>query len=248
MDYFLYGLIDGSYQHGINNNTSDIDIIEIYSSFINMEKELKKISNFDLNLIPQEQSNNFMKKFNIINWNPSRRIYTGEHFIYNLFYNNNYSYYRWLFPYHYLSDNEFTLEIKKINEDIVKENLPILYSQLINESNRLFQTGLQENYYKLKNYYKLIYKFFIDLIIIIEYYKTKSYKQSLQLGIYKPYILDIKNNFNNYSNFDFIVKRNELLNKISEIKNFYLNAPTNTKYQNQLIQKMENTNYSKFYI
>ena len=51
MDYFLYGLIDGSYQHGINNNTSDIDIIEIYSSFINMEKELKKISNFDLNLI-----------------------------------------------------------------------------------------------------------------------------------------------------------------------------------------------------
>lgn len=54
MDYFLYGLIDGSYQHGINNNTSDIDIIEIYSSFINMEKELKKISNFDLNLIPQE--------------------------------------------------------------------------------------------------------------------------------------------------------------------------------------------------
>lgn len=142
MDYFLYGLIDGSYQHGINNNTSDIDIIEIYSSFINMEKELKKISNFDLNLIPQEQSNNFMKKFNIINWNPSRRIYTGEHFIYNLFYNNNYSYYRWLFPYHYLSDNEFTLEIKKINEDIVKENLPVIYSQLINESNRLFQTGL----------------------------------------------------------------------------------------------------------
>ena len=52
MDYFLYGLIDGSYQYGINNNTSDIDIIEIYSSFINMEKELKKISNFDLNLIP----------------------------------------------------------------------------------------------------------------------------------------------------------------------------------------------------
>lgn len=66
--------------------------------------------------------------------------------------------------------------------------------------------------------------------------------------MYKPYILDIKNNFNNYSNFDFIVKRNELLNKISEIKNFYLNAPTNTKYKNQLIQKMENTNYSKFYI
>ena len=31
--------------------------------------------------------------------------------------------------------------------------------------------------------------------------------------MYKPYILDIKNNFNNYSNFDFIVKRNELLNK-----------------------------------
>ena len=50
--------------------------------------------------------------------------------------------------------------------------------------------------------------------------------------MYKPYILDIKNNFNNYSNFDFIVKRNELLSKISEIKNFYLNAPTNTKYQN----------------
>lgn len=50
--------------------------------------------------------------------------------------------------------------------------------------------------------------------------------------MYKSYILDIKNNFNNYSNFDFIVKRNELLNKISEIKNFYLNAPTNTKYQN----------------
>ena len=42
MDYFLYGLIDGSYQHGINNNTSDIDIIEIYSSFINMEKELNQ--------------------------------------------------------------------------------------------------------------------------------------------------------------------------------------------------------------
>ena len=51
MDYFLYGFIDGSYQYGINNNTSDIDIIEIYSSFINTEKELKKISNFDLNLI-----------------------------------------------------------------------------------------------------------------------------------------------------------------------------------------------------
>ena len=83
-----------------------------------------------------------MKKFNIINWNPSRQIYTGEHFIYvfyfYIFYNNNYSYYRWLFPYHYLSDNEFTLEIKKINEDIVKENLPVIYSQLINESNRLF--------------------------------------------------------------------------------------------------------------
>lgn len=242
MNYFLYGLIDGSYQYGINNNASDIDIIEIYSSFINTEKELKKISNFDLKLISQEQSNNFIKKFNIINWNPSRRIYTGEHFIYNLFFNNTYSYQRWLFPYQYLSDNEFTLEIKKINEDIVKENLPLLYSQLINESSKLFQTGLQENYYKL------IYKSFINLIILIEYYKTKNYKQSLQLGVYKSYILDIKNNFNNYNNFDFIVKRNEFLKKISEIKNFYLNAPTNTKYQNQLIQKMEDTNYSKFYI
>lgn len=242
MDYFLYGLIDGSYQYGINNDTSDIDIIEIYSSFINTEKELKKISNFNLKLISQEQSNNFIKKFNIINWNPSRRIYTGEHFIYNLFFNNICSYYRWLFPYQYLSDNEFTLEIKKINEDIVKENLPFLYSRLINGSNRLFQAGLQENYNKL------IYKSFIELIILIEYYKTKSYKQSLQLGIYRPYILDIKNNFSNYSNFDLIVKRNDILKKISEIKNFYLDASTNTKYRNQLIQKIENTNYSKFYI
>mgnify|MGYP007028219066 CR=1 FL=1 len=54
MNYFLYGLIDGSYQYGINNNTSDIDIIEVYSSFINTEKELRKISNFDLKSIPIE--------------------------------------------------------------------------------------------------------------------------------------------------------------------------------------------------
>lgn len=242
MEHFLYGLIDGSYQYGINNENSDIDIIEIYSSFITMEQELKKIASFDLKQLSTIDSINFMKKYNLTTWNPSRRIYTSEHFIYNLFFNNTDSYYRWLFPYKYLSNNEFTIEIQKINEDIIKENLPLFYIRQINYSNKLFKNGLQEN----NN--KSIYKSFIELILLIEYYKQKNYKQSLQLGNYKPFILNIKNNFKNIKINDLIIKRNNMLKKISEIKNFYLNSPSKTQYQNRLIEVMIHSDFSKFYI
>ena len=59
-----------------------------------------------------------------------------------------------------------------------------------------------------------------------------SVAKVLAYAIHALQVARTTGNFNNYSNFDFIVKRNELLSKISEIKNFYLNAPTNTKYQN----------------
>ena len=39
-----------------------------------------------------------------------------------------------------------------------------------------------------------------------------------------------------------------MLKKISEIKNFYLNSPSKTEYQNKLIEIMSHSDFSKFYI
>lgn len=221
MDNFIYGCIEGSYAQGMQTEDSDLDIIEVYNAAIHMEKELKKINNIELN------------------WpNTSRQIFSSQSFIYNLFYEPNCEYYRWLFPYKYLSDNELTTYIKKYNEDIIKENLPYLYQRLMQAHDIYMILGHQNNNYKY--YYKSLDKY----VLLIEYKKFKNYQESLFCEDYKQLLLDIKlgkYNKNQILKFDKEFKQ--------QIDNFwYMTNESSNIYQQTLINLVNNTSISKFYI
>lgn len=221
MNNFIYGCIEGSYAQGMQTENSDLDIIEVYNAAVHMEKELKKLNTIELN------------------WpNASRQIFSSQSFIYNLFYESSCEYYRWLFPYKYLSDNELTSYIKKHNEDIIKENLPYLYQRLMQAHDTYMILGHQNNNYKY--YYKSLDKY----ILLIEYKKSKSYQESLFCKDYKQLLLDIK--LGKY-NKDQILKFDKEFKQ--QIDNFwYMTNKSSNIYQQTLINLVNNTSISKFYI
>ena len=221
MDNFIYGCIEGSYAEGMQTENSDLDIIEVYSAAIHMEKELKKINDIKLN------------------WsNASRQIFSSQSFIYNLFYEPGCEYYRWLFPYKYLSDNELTTYIKKYNEDIIKENLPYLYQRLMSAHDSYILLGQQYNNFKY--YYKALNKY----ILLIEYQKCQNYKECLQFNNYKQFLLDIK--LGNYSQKEIFNFDKELKQQINS--SWYMISKISNIYQQTLINLVNNTSISKFYI
>ena len=221
MDNFIYGCIEGSYAQGMQTENSDLDIIEVYSAAIHMEKELKKVNDIKLN-----QSN------------ASRQIFSSQSFIYNLFYEPSCEYYRWLFPYKYLSDNELTTYIKKYNEDIIKENLPYLYQRLMQAHDTYMILGHQNNNYKY--YYKSLDKY----VLLIEYKKSKSYQESLFCKDYKQLLLDIK--LGKYTKKQILNFDKEFKKQIDSF--WYMTNESYNIYQQTLINLVNNTSISKFYI
>ena len=221
MDNFIYGCIEGSYAQGMQTENSDLDIIEVYSAAIHMEKELKKVNDIKLN------------------WpNASRQIFSSQSFIYNLFYEPSCEYYRWLFPYKYLSDNELTTYIKKYNEDIIKENLPYLYQRLMQAHDTYMILGHQNNNYKY--YYKSLDKY----VLLIEYKKFKSYQESLFCKDYKQLLLDIK--LGKYTQKQILNFDKEFKKQIDSF--WYMANESCDIYQQTLINLANNTSISKFYI
>lgn len=221
MDNFIYGCIEGSYAEGMQTKNSDLDIIEVYSAAIHMEKELKKINDIKLNWL-----------------NASRQIFSSQSFIYNLFYESSCEYYRWLFPYKYLSDNELTTYIKKYNEDIIKENLPHLYQRLMSAHDSYILLGQQYNNFKY--YYKALNKY----VLLIEYQKYQNYKECLQFNNYKQFLLDIK--LGNYSQKEIFNFDKELKQQINS--SWYMASKISNIYQQTFINLVNNTSISKFYI
>ena len=221
MDNFIYGCIEGSYAQGMQTENSDLDIIEVYSAAIHMEKELKKVNDIKLN-----QSN------------ASRQIFSSQSFIYNLFYEPSCEYYRWLFPYKYLSDNELTTYIKKYNEDIIKENLPYLYQRLMQAHDTYMILGHQNNNYKY--YYKSLDKY----VLLIEYKKFKSYQESLFCKDYKQLLLDIK--LGKYTKKQILNFDKEFKKQIDSF--WYMTNESYNIYQQTLINLVNDTSISKFYI
>lgn len=221
MDNFIYGCIEGSYAQGMQTENSDLDIIEVYNATIHMEKELKKVNDIKLN-----QSN------------ASRQIFSSQSFIYNLFYEPSCEYYRWLFPYKYLSDNELTTYIKKYNEDIIKENLPYLYQRLMQAHDTYMILGHQNNNYKY--YYKSLDKY----VLLIEYKKFKSYQESLFCKDYKQLLLDIK--LGKYTKKQILNFDKEFKKQIDSF--WYMTNESYNIYQQTLINLVNDTSISKFYI
>ena len=221
MDNFIYGCIEGSYAQGMQTENSDLDIIEVYNAAIHMEKELKKVNDIKLN-----QSN------------ASRQIFSSQSFIYNLFYEPSCEYYRWLFPYKYLSDNELTTYIKKYNEDIIKENLPYLYQRLMQAHDTYMILGHQNNNYKY--YYKSLDKY----VLLIEYKKFKSYQESLFCKDYKQLLLDIK--LGKYTKKQILNFDKEFKKQIDSF--WYMTNKSCNIYQQTLINLANTTSISKFYI
>lgn len=221
MDNFIYGCIEGSYAQGMQTNNSDLDIIEVYNAAIHMEKELKKVNDIKLN------------------WsNASRQIFSSQSFIYNLFYEPSCEYYRWLFPYKYLSDNELTTYIKKYNEDIIKENLPYLYRRLMQAHDSYMILGHQNNNYKY--YYKSLDKY----VLLIEYKKLKSYQESLFCKDYKQLLLDIK--LGKYTKEQILNFDKEFKKQIDSF--WYMTNESCNIYQQTLINLVNDTSISEFYI
>lgn len=221
MDNFIYGCIEGSYAQGMQTENSDLDIIEVYSAAIHMEKELKKVNDIKLN------------------WsNASRQIFSSQSFIYNLFYEPSCEYYRWLFPYKYLSDNELTTYIKKYNEDIIKENLPYLYQRLMQAHDTYMTLGHQNNNYKY--YYKSLDKY----VLLIEYKKFKSYQESLFCKDYKQLLLDIK--LGKYTKKQILNFDKEFKKQIDSF--WYMTNKSSNVYQQTLINLVNTTSTSNFYI
>ena len=221
MDNFIYGCIEGSYAQGMQTENSDLDIIEVYNAAIHMEKELKKVNDIKLN-----QSN------------ASRQIFSSQSFIYNLFYEPSCEYYRWLFPYKYLSDNELTTYIKKYNEDIIKENLPYLYQRLMQAHDSYMVLGHQNNNYKY--YYKSLDKY----VLLIEYKKFKSYQESLFCKDYKQLLLDIK--LGKYTKKQILNFDKEFKKQIDSF--WYMTNKSSNVYQQTLINLVNTTSTSNFYI
>lgn len=221
MDNFVYGCIEGSYAQGMQTEDSDLDIIEVYNAAIHMEKELKKLNAIELN------------------WpNASRQIFSSQSFIYNLFYEPSCEFYRWLFPYKYLSDNELTSYIKKYNEDIIKENLPYLYQRLMQAHDTYMILGHQNNNYKY--YYKSLDKY----ALLIEYKKFKSYQESLFCKDYKQLLLDIK--LGKYTQKQILNFDKEFKKQIDSF--WYITNESCNIYQQTLINLANNTSISRFYI
>ena len=221
MDNFIYGCIEGSYAQGMQTENSDLDIIEVYNAAIHMEKELKKVNDVKLN------------------WsNASRQIFSSQSFIYNLFYEPSCEYYRWLFPYKYLSDNELTTYIKKYNEDIIKENLPYLYQRLMQAHDSYMVLGHQNNNYKY--YYKSLDKY----VLLIEYKKFKSYQESLFCKDYKQLLLDIK--LGKYTKKQILKFDKEFKQQIDIF--WYMANKSSNIYQQTLINLVNTTSTSNFYI
>ena len=221
MDNFIYGCIEGSYAQGMQTENSDLDIIEVYNAAIHMEKELKKVNDIKLN------------------WsNASRQIFSSQSFIYNLFYEPSCEYYRWLFPYKYLSDNELTTYIKKYNEDIIKENLPHLYQRLMSAHDSYILLGQQYNNFKY--YYKALNKY----ILLIEYQKFKSYQESLFCKDYKQLLLDIK--LGKYDKNQILKFDKEFRQQIDSF--WYMTNKSSNVYQQTLINLVNTTSTSNFYI
>lgn len=221
MDNFIYGCIEGSYAQGMQTENSDLDIIEVYNAAIHMEKELKKVNDIKLN------------------WSKaSRQIFSSQSFIYNLFYEPSCEYYRWLFPYKYLSDNELTTYIKKYNEDIIKENLPYLYRRLMQAHDSYMILGHQNNNYKY--YYKSLDKY----VLLIEYKKLKSYQESLFCKDYKQLLLDIK--LGKYTKEQILNFDKEFKKQIDSF--WYMTNESCNIYQQTLINLVNDTSISEFYI
>ena len=221
MDNFIYGCIEGSYAQGMQTENSDLDIIEVYNAAIHMEKELKKVNDIKLN------------------WsNASRQIFSSQSFIYNLFYEPSCEYYRWLFPYKYLSDNELTTYIKKYNEDIIKENLPYLYQRLMQAHDTYMTLGHQNNNYKY--YYKSLDKY----VLLIEYKKFKSYQESLFCKDYRQLLLDIK--LGKYTKKQILNFDKEFKKQIDSF--WYMTNKSSNVYQQTLINLVNTTSTSNFYI
>lgn len=221
MDNFIYGCIEGSYAQGMQTENSDLDIIEVYNAAIHMEKELKKVNDIKLN-----QSN------------ASRQIFSSQSFIYNLFYEPSCEYYRWLFPYKYLSDNELTTYIKKYNEDIIKENLPHLYQRLMQAHDTYMTLGHQNNNYKY--YYKSLDKY----VLLIEYKKFRNYQESLFCKDYKQLLLDIK--LGKYTKKQILKFDKEFKQQIDIF--WYMTNKSSNVYQQTLINLVNTTSTSNFYI
>ena len=221
MDNFIYGCIEGSYAQGMQTENSDLDIIEVYNAAIHMEKELKKVNDVKLN------------------WqNASRQIFSSQSFIYNLFYEPSCEYYRWLFPYKYLSDNELTTYIKKYNEDIIKENLPYLYQRLMQAHDSYMVLGHQNNNYKY--YYKSLDKY----VLLIEYKKFRNYQESLFCKDYKQLLLDIK--LGKYTKKQILNFDKEFKKQIDSF--WYMTNKSSNVYQQTLINLVNTTSTSNFYI
>ena len=221
MDNFIYGCIEGSYAQGMQTENSDLDIIEVYNASIHMEKELKKVNDIKLN------------------WsNTSRQIFSSQSFIYNLFYEPSCEYYRWLFPYKYLSNNELTTYIKKYNEDIIKENLPYLYQRLMQAHDTYMILGHQNNNYKY--YYKSLDKY----VLLIEYKKFRNYQESLFCKDYKQLLLDIK--LGKYTKKQILKFDKEFKQQIDIF--WYMTNKSSNVYQQTLINLVNTTSTSNFYI
>lgn len=221
MDNFIYGCIEGSYAENMQTENSDLDIIEVYNAAIHMEKELKKVNDIKLN------------------WpNASRQIFSSQSFIYNLFYEPSCEYYRWLFPYKYLSDNELTTYIKKYNEDIIKENLPYLYQRLMQAHDTYMILGQQYNNFKY--YYKALNKY----ILLIEYQKYQNYKECLQFNNYKQFLLDIK--LGKYTKKQILKFDKEFKQQIDIF--WYMTNKSSNVYHQTLINLVNTTSTSNFYI
>lgn len=235
MDNFIYGIIDGSYLHGMQTNTSDVDIIEIYNYKICKPEQLSKIIK-----IPQVNPEEAKNRFNVLSWTPSRQIYDVRAFLFNLFYEKNYSYYRWFFPYKWLSDNELTYFAQRYGEDIVAENQTFLFQRLMAGSFNYFTLGMEDNSNKFFS------KSFYQLCCLLEYAECGSYKESILFSNYRDLLLDIQ--ANKFTQNELIQLRNKFLNNIDKVKNQFLDKPISSKYKDSFINIAYTTLPSKFYI
>ena len=94
------------------------------------------------------------------------------------------------------------------------------------------------------NNYKYYYKSLDKYALLIEYKKSESYQESLFCEDYKQLLLDIK--LGKYNKSQILKFDKEFKQQID--KNFYLSQTSSIEYKQTLIDLINITSNSKFYI
>lgn len=214
----FYCAIAGSRTYNLQTEKSDIDLLFLNSNLITKDYPIVKLSIQD--------------RYNLIECHPTQ-------FLSNLFTTEYWAVWQWLYPYEFKLDNTITEYIKQTRDNIVQNNLKLLYNSLYNQKIKII-IERPETFYKVK------VKFFAYAILfanqLYEYAEGNNFISSqCPEGVLHKQLIDLRQDKISYNEAFSLLQY--YLQKLEKVKDYYLKSETNEKINQEFSNEILKYNY-----